>query len=359
MKTPAGYSIEQFDLAALHETQLGEAARLLQAQNHERTPEDPLTSIEAITQRIRATTPDQWRATFGARDASGKLVGSAFVGWNKNEPENAHARWSEVNVLPEHRRRGIGTALQRTAVEACLEQGDDLVFFGQSVDRLPAGEAFARAIAATPGLEMKLNQLSIADVDRAKVAEWASLDPKGYRLERADNVVPPKLIEPFLDSANAMNDMPKGDLRFADQKYTEEQLHSRESWLKQAGMEWWLIVAIHEATGEGAGFTEVNYDPRVGHVVQQSGTGVIAAHRGHRLGLWMKAVMLDRIMRERPAAKFIRTGNANVNKNMLEINPLLGFRHAWSNTLWQLPLAEARTSLGAPGERHGVEFPHA
>ncbi len=346
MKAPNGYTIQQFDLDALPEAQLAEAARLLQAQSHERTPEDPLTPVEAITQRIRATTPDQWRATFGARDASGKLVGSAFVGWNKNEPENAHARWTEVNVLPEHRRHGVGQALLRAAVDACLGQGDDLVFFAQTVDRMPSGEAFARAIAASPGLEMKLNQLLIADVDRAKLAEWTNLAPKGYRLERADNVVPQKLIKPFLDSANSMNDMPKGDLRFADQQFTEEQLHSRESWLKQAGMEWWLIVAIHEATGEGAGFTEVNYDARVGHVVQQSGTGVTAAHRGHRLGLWMKAAMLDRIITERPAARFIRTGNANVNKNMLEINTMLGFKHAWSNTLWQLPLAEARTSLG-------------
>ena len=346
MKTPNGYTIEQFDLATISDTQLAEAARLMQAQNHERTPEDPLTSIEAISQRIRATTPDQWRATFGARDASGKLVGSAFVGWNKNEPENAHARWTEVNVLPEHRRHGVGRALLRAAVEICLGQGDDLVFFAQTVDRMPSGEAFARAIAASPGLEMKLNQLLIADVDRAKLAEWTNLAPKGYRLERADNVVPQQLIKPFLDSANSMNDMPKGDLRFADQQFTEEQLHSRESWLKQAGMEWWLIVAIHEATGEGAGFTEVNYDSRVGHVVQQSGTGVTAAHRGHRLGLWMKAAMLDRIIAERPAAQFIRTGNANVNKNMLEINTMLGFKHAWSNTLWQFPLADARTSLG-------------
>jgi len=31
---------------------------------------------------------------------------------------------------------------------------------------------------------------------------------------------------------------------------------------------------------------------------------------------------------------------------MLAINTQLGFKHAWSNTLWQLPLAEARTSLG-------------
>jgi GNAT superfamily N-acetyltransferase len=346
MKTPHGYQIAELDLSTRSRAELEESARLLQAQNHERVPEDPLTPIDALIQRITATTPGQWRAIFSARDASGALVGSSFVGWNKNEPENAHARWTEVNVLPEHRRKGVGRALMRAAVQACIDHGDNLVFFGQTNDRQPSGAAFAKALAATAGLEMKLNQLAIADVDRAKVTEWAKLDPAGYRLERADNVVPQKLITPFLDSANAMNDMPKGDLKFADQKFTEEQLHERESWLKQAGMEWWLIVAIHEATGEGAGFTEVNYDPRVGTVIQQSGTGVTAAHRGHRLGLWMKAAMLDRILRERPEAKFIRTGNANVNKNMLEINAQLGFRHAWSNTLWQLPLAEARSSLG-------------
>jgi GNAT superfamily N-acetyltransferase len=345
MKTPTGYTITETDLATASDEQIAEAARLLQAQNHERVPEDPLTPIEVIAQRIRATTPNQWRATFAARDASGKLVGSSFVGWNKNEPENAHARWTEVNVLPAHRRKGIGTALYRAAVEACLGQGDDLVFFGQTSDRQPSGGAFAKAIAASAGLPMKLNQLTIADVDRAKLAEWAKIDPNGYRLERADNVVPSALIQPYLDAANAMNDMPKGDLRFADQKFTEEQLHERESWLKQAGMDWWLIVAV-AANGEGAGFTEVQYDERQGHVIQQGGTGVTTSHRGHQLGLWMKAVMLERILRERPAAKFIRTGNANVNEHMLAINTQLGFKHAWSNTLWQLPLAEARTSLG-------------
>jgi GNAT superfamily N-acetyltransferase len=345
MNTPNGYAITRVDLATASDDHVLAAAQLLQAQNMERVPEDPPTPVEAIMQRIRATTPNQWRATFAARDASGKLVGSAFVGYNKNEPENAHARWTEVNVAAAHRRKGLGKALFAAAVEACLDQRDDLVFFGQTSDRVPASEAFAKAIAASPGLPMKLNQLVLADVDRRAVSEWAKIDAKGYRLAHADNSVPKDLVRPYLDAANAMNDMPKGDLRFADQRFTEEQLRDRESWLKQSGMQWWLIVATSEASGEGAGFTEVQFDPRQSHLIFQGGTGVVSAHRGHKLGLWMKAVMLGRILRERPQAKYIRTGNANVNEHMLAINTQIGFRHAWSNIIWQLPVAEARRSL--------------
>jgi mycothiol synthase len=346
MKTSQGYTIEQVEPRSIPDEEIARMARVQQALSHERVPEDPLTPVELYIQRARVEAPGQWRAIFAARDPRGEPVGFAFVGRSLNEPENAHVRWTDLGVLPEHRRRGVGRALLRAAVEACLDQGDDLVFMGQTSDRVAAGDAFLSAIAATPGLAMKNTQLVLADVDRAKLADWMKLDPMGYRLERADNVVPQKLVRPYLDAANAMNDMPKGDLRFADQRFTEEQLRDRESWLQQAGMEWWLVVAIHDATGEGAGFSEVQYDARSGHVVYQGGTGVTAKHRGHRLGLWMKAVMLDRILHERPAAKFIRTGNANSNAQMLAINTDLGFTYAWSSKLWQLPLAEARTSLG-------------
>lgn len=345
MKTPDGYQITPVEIETRSDAELMEAARLMQTLNLERVPEDPPMPLEAIVQRLRATTPSDRRVILTARDRSGALVGSGFAGWSTNEPENAHARWTEISVLPAHRRRGVGRALLTATIEACLGERDDLVFFGQTSDRVPAGEAFARAVAASPGLPMKLNQLTIADVDRAKIAEWTKLDPPGYRLERVDGAMPQALVAPYLEAVNAMNDMPMGDLRFADRRFTEEQLREREAWLEKAGIEHWLIVAVHEASGEGAGFTEVSYDARIPHLLQQGGTGVTRAHRGHRLGLWMKATMLERVMRDRPAAKYIRTGNADVNKNMLEINTQLGFRQAWANTLWQLPLAEARTSL--------------
>ncbi|TMB92684.1 MAG: GNAT family N-acetyltransferase, partial [Chloroflexi bacterium] len=127
MRTPTGYQIVQTDAATASDAELTEAARVFQTMNHERVPEDPLTAIDAIKARLRATTPAQWRATFAARDVSGTLVGTGFVGWNKNEPENAHARWTEVNVLPAHRGKGVGRAIMRALVEACIAQGDDLV----------------------------------------------------------------------------------------------------------------------------------------------------------------------------------------------------------------------------------------
>jgi mycothiol synthase len=352
MKEPQGYRIEPLDPLTAAPAQVREAAELYQAQQRERTPEDPLTPLEAIEQRLRAVVPGRWQAYFGARDPSGALVGYGVVGRSLNEPENAHLRWTELVVSAKHRRKGVGRALLRALVDAVADQGDDVVLMTQTTDRVPSGSEFARAIGAEAGLEMKTNQLDLSKVDRAKIEEWAAIAPKGYRLARIDNTVPDELVAAYIAASNGMNDAPRGDLKMADWKLTEEQIRERESWLKQTGSEWWLLVALHEATGEGAGFTEVTYDPKISHVIWQQGTAVLDAHRGHRLGMWMKAVMLKRILGERPKALFIRTGNANTNAQMLAINTELGFVQAWSACLWQISIADARKAVGR--ERAGA-----
>jgi GNAT superfamily N-acetyltransferase len=344
--TPAGYTLDRAVPRELPEAEQIAIARLFQRMSKELVPEEPERPLESILARLRATTPNHWIGRVRARDAKGNVVAAGFTSRSLNEPENAHVAWTEINVHPDHRRKGLGRAILADLVNQAEGQHPELLFTGGTNDRAPGGGLFLAALGANPGLPMKTNQLTIADVDRAQVSEWARLAPAGYRLERMDNVVPPALIAPYIQAANGINDMPRGDLNMGDWKLTEEQVHDRESWIKQVGSQWWLLLAVNEATGDGAGFTEVTTDPRAPWVVWQGGTAVTREHRGHKLGLWMKAVMLERILREQPAAKFIRTGNANTNAPMLEINTKLGFKLAWQSTLWQLPLADAKTALG-------------
>ncbi|MEA2661977.1 MAG: hypothetical protein QOH08_1549 [Chloroflexota bacterium] len=345
-----GYRIDRVDPAELPEAEQEAIARLLQVMSQEMVPEEPARPLPAILARLRSKPANQWSARIRARDAAGTVVGWIGGGQSTNEPENAHLIWCEMQVHPEHRRKGIGTAMFREFALACEGRHPEIVFMGMSNDRVPAGEAFLRDAKAQPGLPMKTNQLDLASVDRAQVAAWAALNPAGYRLERADGVVPETLMRAYLDSSNGMNDAPKGDLKMADWKLTEEQVRDRENWFTQVGVEWWLLVAVHEATGLGAGFTEVTYDPKQPWVIWQQGTAVIDPHRGHRLGLWMKAAMLERILRERPKATLIRTGNANTNAQMLGINTQLGFTQAWASIIWQLPMADARAAFGLAEE---------
>jgi hypothetical protein len=62
--------------------------------------------------------------------------------------------------------------------------------------------------------------------------------------------------------------------------------------------------------------------------VDQWGTLVDPAHRGHRLGLAVKCAQLAALSDLVPAKRFIETTNAETNTHMVAINVALGFEIA-------------------------------
>ncbi len=106
--------------------------------------------------------------------------------------------------------------------------------------------------------------------------------------------------------------------------------------------EHWSIFVRHDESGKLVGFTDVSWNPEQPDTVGQGNTGVRPEHRGHALGKWLKATMLQRILDDRPNVKDIRTGNADSNDAMLGINRELGFKPYIAASAWQVPVETLR-----------------
>ncbi|MEP7003671.1 MAG: GNAT family N-acetyltransferase [Chloroflexota bacterium] len=327
--------------------QVAEAVPLLQEIDKERVPEDPVLPTAAYVRRLTALPPDVRQFFWGARDAQGTLVGVAFA--QLPDRENVQMAFGVVMVAPKARRHGIGRSLVRKLTERVKAEGRVLVATETS-DRVPSGVAFATALGAAPGLEAHTNQLDIAALDAAMIRqaiEASRQKAAGYRLDRIDwSIADDMTLARVATAYEAINDMPKGDIPLEMEHWDAERVRKRHEFHAKLGTEVWTVIAIHEASGEAVGFTELNFNPDKPEIAQQQGTAVTPAHRGHALGMWLKADVLERLLREKPKTKFIRTGNAKVNEAMLRINTELGFRPAWSETIWQAPVATLEQHLG-------------
>lgn len=261
--------------------------------------------------------------------------------------DNAHLLQVEAYVMPSERRRGVGTRLLEMALVRARADGRTLLI-GTTTERVAAGEPFARRVGARPGLESLVYEATLADLDRALLQAWLRAGP-----ERAPDVELAWLGSPYPEEhltslatvMRAMNDIPLGDLQVGDRTVTPATLRDQDGMQRSRGDERWTLVARRQG-GEIVGATETLWSPANPAVLVQLGTVVLRAARGRGLGRWLKAAMLERVLRERPEARLVRTDNASLNAPMQAINDALGFRVALEETVWQVEVALAAEALG-------------
>ncbi|HUQ17108.1 MAG TPA: GNAT family N-acetyltransferase [Candidatus Saccharimonadales bacterium] len=346
LAAPDGHRIQPIDLATADDAVMRQLVALTQTLDAETRPEDPPYPDAMIEARFRTSSKLAERTAFVAF-AGDHLVGRATFVRNQTG-SNDDIREIELAVHPEHRRRGLGRALLAAGLERIAEGDARLVEWFTS-SRIPGGEAVSLKAGAKPGLRMRVSQLDLGSLDRALMRSWAATVPTGYRLEWIVDRIPDRLLEQTLEAYRAINRMPLEDLDVQPWKFTEEIVRDWERARRERGQTYWLVVALHEATGEAAGFTDVVFDVRYPHQIHQGGTAVDPKHQGRDLGKCLKATMVNRILAELPEARFIRTENAGTNAPMLAINVGMGFAPAWQETIWQLPLAAAKRYAEALG----------
>ncbi|GAB3401977.1 GNAT family N-acetyltransferase [Flindersiella endophytica] len=269
--------------------------------------------------------------------SGGTLIGRLVL--NQPDKQNRHLARIGVVIHPSYRRSGHGRRLFEHGRALAASSGRRLLT-AHALD-IAAGNGFASALGFSPVSADVHRRQDLSTVDLAQVRslrESAEAAASDYRLLRIVGPVPDDLIDAYTVMYAAINDAPTGDLDIEPTAIDTERVRVYERSQSALGATLYQLVAQRVSDGELAGHTVVAYDPERPEWAGQHNTSVLAAHRGHRLGLLLKASMIEWIVDELPKVRYLDTNNAESNYHMIRINDQLGYNVVARYVAWQQQL---------------------
>jgi GNAT superfamily N-acetyltransferase len=289
-------------------------------------PFEPPASAAFFAARLRAGYSD---APLEAWYVPGETDGSVAAWYSAEFPhrENQNRVSLNLTVHPELRRRGLGTALLRHAAAQAAAGGR--VILASEVQEDSPGEAFTRQAGGALGqLEVRrvLDLPKIPASTIARLREGAAKAAAGYSLVRWEGLVPDERLDQVASLHNVLNDAPM-DPGVEPTAWTADRVRGRmNSRHARLPARRYSLAAVHDASGEMAALTVMAVHDEVPDWGHQLLTAVTRPHRGHRLGLLVKAAMMDWLTAAEPAVERIVTWNAASNERMIAINEELGYQ---------------------------------
>lgn len=271
--------------------------------------------------------------------------------------EDATTAEIEVHVIPAARRHGIGAALLRQGEELVADAGrvDISAFTEHVLADIPPDARTVAPEAGPTGLPMdeatrftlesgyhlgqvelvSRQSLPLPDDVHERLQRDADEHGAGYRIVTWWQRCPDELVDGYAAArARMVLDVPHEGIVLDPEHWDTQRVRDEEQRWIEAGEPTLVAAAVHEATGAVVAYTIL----LVAHgskKVEQWDTLVVAAHRGHRLGLAVKLANLRALARVAPAVERILTWNAAENGPMRAINDALGYEAIALNGTWQ------------------------
>jgi GNAT superfamily N-acetyltransferase len=280
---------------------------------------------------------------------SGSVVG--VVGLEITRHENFHLARIDLRVPPEHRRRGVGTALVEGAEQIAAAAGrTELAAEDETPvrpDYVNTAEPFARHLGFTVVqrmvrrcIDLPLDHNHVAALQRDPRAT-----PPGYTLVTFGNHWPDEDLDDRCELGRRMStDIPMGRQKLDEQLWDAARVRALEVSLVAQNRDKVTTAARHDASGRLVGFTEVAIPLGAPESAWQHDTLVMREHRGHGLGFAMKLANCFAIHERHPAVRRVNTWNAEENAPMIAVNEDLGFRVEAHSTDWHRPIAQVSDS---------------
>jgi RimJ/RimL family protein N-acetyltransferase len=288
---------------------------------------------------------------------SGSLVRTWLASGDAGEPvgayvielpqrENRKNAFAAIIVDPARRRRGIGRLLLAHMAGQAAAAGRELIM---SWTRIGApGTAFARATGAREGLLDVRRKQDLSDELLGRLpALRAAAEPyaSGYSLRCWDGPAPEDLADGLAAVYTALGDAPHEEA-FEPATFDAARLRAEEERIVARGTRCYSVAAIRDADGEVAAVTQVNVHPGQPEWGWQAITAVTKQHRGHRLGLLVKAAMIEQLAGREPALRHVVTYNSEQNEHMVAVNERLGYRVIDYFQAFEFDVATARAVAG-------------
>jgi GNAT superfamily N-acetyltransferase len=272
--------------------------------------------------------------------------------------EDADAAWLGVQVLPEFRGRGIGTALAEALEELVRADGKAKALAYTPIqdapgDRLTPPTGFGSVPADSREVRFLLARgytleqverasrlpLPVPDIDDLMEAAQAA-SGTDYTLHFWTNGTPPRWRNDLAVLETRMStDAPTAGLEEPEDVWTAERIAERDARNALTNPRNSLVAAAeHVPSGTLVGFTEISVPRQTARSAMQYATLVLREHRGHRLGMLLKVANLAHLMRVYPGHPSVATFNAEENRHMLSVNESVGFvpfayESAWRKNL--------------------------
>lgn len=302
---------------------------------------------EAISTE-RPTTAEEWRARAQHAPAhrrschvlaveDGEAVGAAAMALDDTRPQSAGLMF--LFVVPEHRRRGVGSQLLGAVRDVARADGRARMS-ASTVVGLADGGRFAERVGGQPGLVVEQNRCPTAGLDPDQLRAWCervSERAASYSLVAFDGVCPDEHLDAFVAAIPIMNTAPRTPSA-EDYVPSRQQVREMMEATVGDGTSTWTVCARDDWTGEFVGYTELFFSPHRPWQAAQGDTGVHPDHREGGIGRWLKAHNGLRLLAERPEVEFIETWNATANAAMLSINRAMGFGVVARRQEWDVPV---------------------
>jgi GNAT superfamily N-acetyltransferase len=313
------------------------------AVDHPDLLEDP---VEEVLAQLPDGTPS-WRREFYVGYLGDVPVARASLGLPTLD--NRELAILKIQVVPDRRRRGFGRAMFEQLRERATDAGRS-VLIGDASGPLEGGDspgdAFASALGAKEALRSTRRTLDLVALDRdhlERLEAEARGRAEGYELVGWIDRAPEELVEGVASLiARMVTDSPMGELKIGQELWDGERIRELEDETVRMGRVRLALGARASTDGSLVAMTEIGVSRHRPEIAYQWDTIVAPEHRGHRLGQWVKAANLLRLVDVTPGATRIMTWNADANAFMIEVNERLGFRPVGRQSEWQLELETTR-----------------